>query len=88
MCYPHSVYSRHDGENMKRRYENLGMKLWRELERWPDYRDNRSLIQTVFILAKDALSLKRLYRNTRRSVAKFVYVNVLLTGIVISLGFS
>jgi len=86
MCYPLTVYSRHDGKRVKAEYENLVSRLKRELNRWTDYLDIRSFIEDFFKLAKDALSLRRLHRYSRRSVAKFVCVNVLLAGMIILTG--
>jgi hypothetical protein len=80
------VYSRHDGKRVKAEYENLVSRLKRELNRWTDYLDIRSFIEDFFKLAKDALSLRRLHRYSRRSVAKFVCVNVLLAGMIILTG--
>jgi len=86
MCYPLTMYSRHDGKKVKVEYENLVSTLKRELNRWTDYLDIRSFIEDFFKLAKDALSLRRLHRYSRRSVAKFVCVNVLLAGMIILTG--
>lgn len=88
ICYPLSVYSRHDGKEAKRLYEKLVSRLKRELDQWTDYLDIRSLIEDIFKLAKNAFAMKRLHRYSRRSVHKFVCVNVLLAGIIILLGFN
>jgi hypothetical protein len=39
-------------------------------------------------LAKDAFSLKKLHRYTKRSVKKLVCLHVLLVGVIVSLGFN
>jgi len=71
---------------VKAEYENLVSTLKRELNRWTDYLDIRSVIEDFFKLAKDALSLSRLHRYSRRSMAKFVCVYVLLAGMIILTG--
>jgi hypothetical protein len=77
--------SSHDSAifGVKVEYENQVSTLERELNRWTDYLDIRSFIEDFFTLAKDALSLRRLHRYSRRSVAKFVCVNVTFAGMVI-----
>ena len=87
MCYPLSVYSRHDGKKIKREYETLLARLKCELNQWTDYLGIRSLIEDFFKLVKDALSLQRLHRYSRSSVVKFVCIDVLLAGMIILSGF-
>ncbi len=48
----------------------------------------RSLIEDLFKMARNAFSLMNIHRYTTRSVAKTVCLNVLLLGLVISLGFD
>ncbi|MDI6899689.1 MAG: transposase, partial [Methanolinea sp.] len=50
--------------------------------------EKRSLIEDVFKTAKNAFGLKRIHKYTTRSVKKTVCLNVLLLGLVISLGFN
>ena len=87
MCYPLSLYSRHDLKNTKHEYEKLVALLARELNRWEDFLAIRSTIEDFFKLVKDALSLKLLHRYSRRSVLKFICIDVLLAGIIILTGF-
>ena len=58
------------------------------LDNWKEYRPIRGMIEDIFKLAKDAFSLRKLHRYTERSVGKFICLNVLLVGIVVSLGFN
>lgn len=88
MCYPLSIYSRHGCKGEKIQYETLVTALKRELNRWNDYLEIRSTIEDFFKLVKDALSLQRLHRYSRRSVLKFVCIDVLLAGIIILTGFN
>jgi hypothetical protein len=88
MCYPLSIYSRHDSKSAKQEYEKLVTTLERELSRWTNYLGIRSTIEDFFKLVKDALSLQRLHRYSRRSVLKFVCIDVLLAGIIILTGFQ
>lgn len=87
MCYPLSLYSRHDFKRAKKEYENLVAILARELNRWTDFLVIRSSIEDFFKLVKDALSLKQLHRYSRKSVLKFICIDVLLAGIIILTGF-
>jgi len=41
----------------------------------------------LFKVAKNSFALDKLHRYTKRSVKKFVALNVLLVGVVVSLGF-
>ena len=50
--------------------------------------DNPENKKKFFKLAKDAFSLTKLHRYTERSVGKVICLNVLLVGIVVSLGFN
>jgi len=88
MCYPLSIYSRHDSKNVKQEYEKLVAILKFELSRWTYYLDIRSTIEDFFKLVKDALSLQRLHRYSRSSVLKFVCIDVLLAGMIILTGFN
>ena len=88
MCYPLSVYSRHDGPKVKEEYEDLVATLKRELACWTNYLDIRSSIEDFFKFVKNALSLRQLHRYSRRSVLKFASINVLLAGMIILNGFN
>ena len=50
--------------------------------------EKRSLIEDVFKTAKNAFGLKRIHKYTTRSVKKTGCLNVLLLGLVRSLGFG
>ena len=57
------------------------------IEDQDNYLAVRSLIEDVFKLAKNAFSLRKFHRYTTRSVKKAGCLNVLLVGLVVSLGF-
>ncbi len=57
------------------------------LKNWKDFKSVRSIIEDIFKLAK-SFSLRRLHRYTMKSVYNFAAVNVLLVGVVVSLGFK
>lgn len=42
----------------------------------------------MFKLAKKSLDLEKIHRYTQKSVAKHVFLNVLLLGTIISLGYN
>ncbi|HOT04410.1 MAG TPA: transposase, partial [Methanolinea sp.] len=50
--------------------------------------EKRSLIEDVFKTAKNAFGLRKIHKYTTKSVKKTVCLNVLLLGLVISLGFD
>ena len=52
------------------------------------FREKRSLIEDVFKAAKNTFGLRKIHKYTTRSVLKTVCLNVLLLGLVISLGFD
>ena len=53
--------------------------------KWKRYRSIRSRMEDLFKLAKNAFSLDRLHRYTKKSVKKFAGLNVLLLGMVVSM---
>jgi hypothetical protein len=69
-------------------WKHLLDKLLTLFDRIDEYATIRSLIEDVFKVAKNALSLKQLHRYTTRSVEKVVATTVLLLGTIISLGFN
>jgi len=58
------------------------------LKRSDELKAERSEVEDVFKLGKCGLFMDRIHRFTRKSVAKFVYANVLLIAILIRLGFK
>ncbi|MDI6811636.1 MAG: transposase, partial [archaeon] len=69
-------------------FNRLVKSLKEKLENLEDYRPIRGMIEDIFKLAKDAFSLKKLHRYTKRSVKKLVCLHVLLVGVIVSLGFN
>ena len=86
LSYPLSIFNSKNLNKEKRRFKALKAKLINLLLRWQDFKAVRSAIEDVFKLAK-SMGLRKLHRYTRRSVYKFVALNVLLIGIVVALGF-
>jgi len=87
LIYPLSIFGRSDTPELIRRYRSLVRDLLLQLKNQDRFRKTRSYIEDVFKIAKNAFSLRRIHRYTTRSVTKAVSLNVLLTGLVISLGF-
>ena len=54
--------------------------------KWEKYKAVRSRMEDLFKLAKNGFSLDRLHRYTKKSVRKFVGLNVLLLGMIVSIG--
>jgi len=87
LSYPLSVFGRSDTGKKIRLFRRLVKKLLTGLADQSAYLTVRSLIEDVFKLAKNAFSLKNFHQYTTRSVKKAVCLNVLLLGLVVSLGF-
>ncbi len=87
LSYPLSVFGRSDTRDRIRLFKRLVRKLIDSLAHQDTYLAVRSLIEDVFKLAKNAFSLRKFHRYTTRSVKKAVCLNVLLVGLVVSLGF-
>ena len=88
LSYPLQVFNRSDKEAEKTFFNRLAMSLKAKLGNWEVYRPIRGIIGDVFKLAKSAFGLRKLHRYTERSVKKFVCLNVLLVGVVVSLGIN
>lgn len=86
LSYPLSIFGRSDTDTTMKLFKNLVKRLLDSLDNQDYFQSMRSLIEDVFKLAKDAFSLKKFHRYTTRSVKKAVSLNVLLFGLVISLG--
>ncbi|HPW10390.1 MAG TPA: transposase [Methanoregulaceae archaeon] len=86
--YPIWIFGRSDTKLLMVRFRSLASRLINHLRSISPFMEKRSLIEDVFKTAKNAFSLRKIHRYTSRSVAKTVCLNVLLLGLVISLGFD
>ncbi len=50
------------------------------------FMEKRSLIEDVFKTAKNTFGLRKIHKYTTKSVKTTIYLNILLLGLVISLG--
>lgn len=87
LSYPLSIFGRPYTDATMNPFKNLVKRLLDSLSHQDCFQAIRSLIEDEFKLAKDAFSLQNFHRYTTRSVKKAVSLNVLLSGLVISLGF-
>jgi hypothetical protein len=87
LSFPLSVFGRSDTREKIQLFRRLVKKLLAGLAEQSAYLAVRSLIEDVFKLAKNAFALKNFHRYTTPSVKKAVCMNVLLLGLVVSLGF-
>jgi len=55
---------------------------------WKDYKSVRGKIEDFFKISKDAFGLGKLHKYTESSVNKTVYFSILLTAIVVQLGYN
>jgi len=83
----HSLNTFKDGGKDKEFYEALAKATLERLENWEKYKGLRSKIEDFNKLLKVGLSLTKVHRYTEESIHKFVWLNVLLGGLITSLGF-
>jgi hypothetical protein len=86
--YPLWIFGRSDTKLLMNRFSSLARRLFTYLRDETPFMQKRSLIEDVFKAAKNAFGLKKIHKYTTRSVIKTVCLNVLLLGLVISLGFD
>jgi len=86
--YPLWIFGRSGTKLLLERFASLARRLLKFLRHDVQFMEKRSLIEDVFKIAKNAFGLKRIHKYTTRSVKKIVCLNVLLLGLVISLGFG
>ncbi len=75
-------------KEVKRLYDRLFSSFKSFLCSWENFKAVRSVIEDLFKVLKNSLSLKDLHRYSKRSVAKFVALCVLLLGMLVSMGFN
>jgi len=85
--YPIWIFGRSDTTQLMCRFKSLAMRLISNFRDIDHFMNKRSLIEDVFKAAKNAFGLRKIHKYTTRSVIKTVCLNVLLLGLVISLGF-
>jgi hypothetical protein len=88
LTYSLSIFDRPHPEKEKNFFNRLAKDLINIIDNWEEYRPIRGMIEDIFKLAKNAFSLRKLHRYTERSVGKIICLNVLLVGVVVSLGFN
>jgi hypothetical protein len=86
--YPLWIFGRSDTKLLMKRFASLARRLFMHLRDERPFIEKRSLIEDVFKAAKNAFGLRKIHKYTTRSVIKTVCLNVLLLGLVISLGFD
>jgi hypothetical protein len=86
--YPLWIFGRSDTKLLMDRFASLARRLFMHLRDETPFIEKKSLIEDVFKAAKNAFGLRKIHKYTTRSVIKTVCLNVLLLGLVISLGFD
>ncbi|MFO7966562.1 MAG: transposase [Archaeoglobaceae archaeon] len=86
LSYPLDIFEK-NLEKEKVRIKKIRDKLMAMLSNWKRLKGIRSVIEDVFKLSK-SMGLKGIHRYTKRSVHKYAAMNVLLVGIIASLGFK
>jgi hypothetical protein len=84
LSYPLRVFT--SGSEEKETYRKLAKALVERIKKWQDFKPLRSLMEDIFKVCKKAFGLERLHRYTKRSIKKFVALNVLLLGMIVSNG--
>jgi len=88
LVYPLWIFGRSDTLLLMKRFASLVRRLLMYLRDQTPFLEKRSLIEDVFKAAKNAFGFARMHKYTTKSVKKTVCLNVLLLGLVISLGFG
>jgi len=86
--YPLWIFGRSDTKILMKRFASLARRLFMHLRDEIPLLVKRSLIEDVFKTAKNAFGLRKIHKYTTKSVKKTICLNVLLLGLVISLGFD
>jgi len=86
--YPLWIFGRSDTKILMKRFASLARRLFMHLRDEIPFLEKRSLIEDVFKTAKNAFGLRKIHKYTTKSVKKTICLNVLLLGLVISLGFD
>ena len=87
LAYPLPSYGRGGGARRRALYRRLKSDLRRYLEKWEWYKAIRSRIEDFIKLGKAAFGWGLTHRYTQRSAEKYLTMGVLLTGLVINMGF-
>jgi hypothetical protein len=85
LSYPLDCFTGKDKN--KKLYKTLANRAMKMLENWKNYEGIRSKIEDFNKLLKIGLSLKKIHHYTKESIHKTVWLNVLLGGIITSLGY-
>lgn len=86
MNYPLSIFSSHQYRKKQQEYRDLVQELREKVNNWEKYPPIRSIIEDLFKVAKGTFALHNLHRYSGISVTKFVALNVLLLGAVVTAG--
>jgi len=86
--YPLWIFGRSDTKILMKRFASLARRLFMHLRDEIPFLEKRSLIEDVLKTAKNAFGLRKIHKYTTKSVKKTICLNVLLLGLVISLGFD
>ena len=88
LAYPLPSYGRDGNPRRRALYRRLKRGLSRYLEKWKQYKRIRSRIEDFIKVGKAAFGWGLTHRYTQSSAAKYLAMGVLLTGLVISMGFQ
>lgn len=89
ISYPLEVFNQTKNLNItKQLFKSIKNILLKMLLNWKDYKSIRGKIEDFFKISKDAFGLGKLHKYTESSVNKTVHFSILLTAIVVQLGYN
>ena len=83
--YPLEVFFSKSGKKLL--FVRLVREFVRLIKEWKRFKAARSVIDDLLKVAKNSFVLDKIHHYTKRSAKKFVVLNVLLVGMMVSLGF-
>jgi len=86
--YPLHIFFKKGLKKAKDIYKAILTKFLNLIDKWKSFKPVRSYIEDVFKVVKGTSPYKKIHRFTKKSVKKFMSLSVLLTGILISMGFQ
>ena len=89
ITYPLTSYQHGKiAEKTRTFFQKITTEFAHKIRHWREYQSRRSLIEDIFKLKKEGLSLNHVHRYTMRSVHKFISLIVLLAGTLTILGYN
>ncbi|MGL4669591.1 MAG: IS5-like element ISMefo1 family transposase, partial [Methanobacteriaceae archaeon] len=89
LTYPLPLFhNKKEQKESKKLYQQLKRQLLKKISKWKKYKPIRGKIEDFFKLCKSGLSMKKIHKYTPKSVQRTVILNVLLAGLITTLGYN